>query len=126
MRVLICGSRHWDDEAPIRVVLAGLDEVGHGREITVIHGAAKGADGIAGKVAEQLRYTVASYPADWTKHGKPAGHIRNAQMLREGKPNVVFAFKDNFDWTFSEGGTENMVKIAKDAGVPAYVIGRAR
>lgn len=65
------------------------------------------------------------YPADWEKHGKAAGPIRNALMLEEGKPDLVLAFKDGFDWQFKRGGTEHMVRIAKAAGVRTIVIQHA-
>ena len=123
MRALICGSRDWLDEFSIRAVLVGL-HAEPGR-IVVIHGAARGADATAATVAERLGYEVEAFPADWKGHGKAAGAIRNRLMLTEGKPDVVFAFKDNFDWTLSRGGTENMVRIAKEAGIPAYVVSRA-
>jgi len=31
-------------------------------------------------------------PEDWEAHGRLAGPIRNAPMIREGKPDVVIAF----------------------------------
>ena len=54
MRILITGSRHWSDreviETAIRYVAADLIP----ETVTVVHGAAKGADTLAGAVAEYL------------------------------------------------------------------------
>lgn len=122
MKVLVCGSRDWTDEQPIRLVLGGLRDVELGCRPIVIHGAARGADTTANKVAANLGCEVWGYPADWDAHGKAAGPIRNKLMLDEGKPNLVVAFKDGFDSTLSKGGTEHMVKIAKAAGIPTYVV----
>lgn len=50
MKILICGSRKWSDKNPIKLVIDTL-EPGD----TVIHGAAPGADSIAGKLAEDRK-----------------------------------------------------------------------
>ena len=95
----------------------------YGRDdVTVIHGAARGADSIAGEVARQLHCEVLAFPADWDTHGKAAGMIRNRRMLDEGKPELVVAFTDDLS---ESRGTKDMVTRAKAAGVPVYVIGRA-
>ena len=58
---------------------------------------------------------VEVYPADWTRYGKPAGPIRNRQMLNEGKPDMVIAFHDDLSVSV---GTKDMVDIANAAGLP--------
>ena len=69
----------------------------------LIHGNARGLDKIAGAWAN-CTYGVIEYvfDADWNRYGAAAGPIRNGQMLREGKPDVVIAFPGN-------AGTRNMV-----------------
>lgn len=42
-------------------------------------------------------------------------------MLEEGEPDLVIAFSDNLS---ESRGTAMMCKLAKEAGVPVYVIGR--
>jgi len=52
------------------------------------------------------------FPARWDLYGRAAGPLRNSQMLKEGKPNLVIAFHDNLD---SSKGTKDMVnKSLKD------------
>ncbi len=143
MRVLICGDRNWDDREHhhlIQSLLCGLydiDTVGHlTTEIssfTVIEGGAKGADAVASQWAEKSpmhshnerpddpTFAHWTYPADWTKHGKAAGPIRNQQMLDENKPDVVLAFHDDLE---ASKGTKDMVNRAMNAGVPTYLIQR--
>jgi len=120
MRVIICGSRDWTDEALIDLFIEGLHEI-HGQFLTIVHGAARGADEIAGRLAEARGIPTEAFPADWTNLGKAAGHIRNKQMLDSGA-DVVVAFKDNFNHELDKGGTENMVKIAQDAGVSVRLV----
>jgi hypothetical protein len=86
-------------------------------DTTVIHGAAVGADSIAGHIAHELGLAVEPYPADWDRYGKAAGHIRNRQMLA-AKPDRVLAFSKNISVS---RGTSHMVKIAQAAGIPTEV-----
>jgi hypothetical protein len=133
MRVLVCGSREWTDIEMVHTVLDGL--VGRcidAREpMTVIGGGARGADAAAHCWHGPCEVGLLTFPADWDRHGKAAGHIRNQRMLDEGKPDVVLAFKDGFlaDWTEDDGsvherrgGTEDMVRRVKAAGIPVYVV----
>jgi hypothetical protein len=119
MRVLVCGSRSLEDERPIFDVLTGIHE-GIGIDV-LIQGGAKGADRIAAYWADRNDDVEHhEYPADWTLHGKGAGPIRNELMLRDGKPDVVWAFVDK-PLQYSKG-TADMVRRARNAQVPTYVV----
>lgn len=106
MRILVCGGREFDDWELLSKTLYPLLTA----NCTVIQGGAKGADFLARVFAKWRRVPVEEYPADWKTHGKSAGHIRNQQMLDEGKPDLVVAFP-------GEAGTADMVRRAKRAGV---------
>lgn len=113
-RVLICGSRFFHDRAAVEALIATLPP-----GTIVIHGAAPGADSLAGACARLAGLEVESYPADWKQYGKAAGTIRNTQMLVEGKPDIVYAFPGG---SLNETkGTKNMVKQAREAGVEVEV-----
>ena len=112
VRALFCGSRLWRDREPILARLRGLP-VGS----IVIHGAAPGADAIAGEEADCLGLRVMSFPADWNGLGRSAGPIRNQRMIDEGRPSIVFAFPMQ-----GSRGTWDMVRRARTAGI-AVVIG---
>jgi hypothetical protein len=110
--VLICGSRHYDDEATMRRVLSNeltLLDPNIEDDIRVIHGGATGADSLAAKVLARSIYSVHAFPADWKKHGKAAGPIRNRQMLDE-RPDLVLAFGDG-------RGTRDTVAEATRRGI---------
>src|SRR6266576_1753918 len=104
MRVLVCGDREWTASEPIATLLNLCPP-----DTVVIHGAARGADAIAGRLATELGFEVQPYPADWNKHGKAAGPIRNSQMLSEGQPDEVHAFHNNVE---ASRGTKDMVEKA--------------
>jgi hypothetical protein len=110
LRILITGDRDWIDAIPIIDML----KVAHPSTI-IIHGAAKGADKLAGIIAEHYGLKVLPYPAEWTKYGKPAGPIRNKQMIDEGKPDYVLAFHNDIK---NSKGTKNMIEQSLKAHIP--------
>lgn len=116
MNVLFCGSRNWDSHAEIAAIMNLLPV-----DVTIIHGAARGADMIAHIEAMRRDFSVWEFPADWEKHGKAAGHIRNQQMLDEGEPQMVFAFRKRGD----SRGTDDMCRRARAAGLPVVVVTEA-
>jgi hypothetical protein len=111
MRVLVCGSRHF---AEYQLLSSTLDAI---KPLLIIEGEARGADKMAAVYAEHHGIPVERYPANWDLHGKAAGPIRNTQMLREGKPDLVVAFLAP-----NSRGTRNMISQAEKAGVPVKVI----
>lgn len=108
MRVLVCGGREFHHWAP--VVFAMKEFVGNFRGpnpgVTIIQGGAKGADFLGKVYADYVGWKCEEYPADWKTYGKRAGHIRNQQMIDEGKPDLVIAFAGGT-------GTADMVRRAK-------------
>lgn len=129
-RVLVCGSREWDDEAAVSVVLHGVAHRAVRRgarpsDVVLVHGAARGADTCAETVGRELGFEVVGFPADWegwaargNRNG--AGPDRNRRMLEEGRPTVVFAFTDAP--LGARSGTWHMVGLSRAAGVPTYVL----
>lgn len=116
-RLLVCGDRKWDDGDLIFAVLKYLHT--NGAIDCVIEGECRGADLLAREAAEGLGIPVLPFPADWDAHGKSAGPIRNRQMIVEGKPTEVMAFHDDLE---NSKGTANMLKQAKDAGLPVIIV----
>lgn len=120
MRVLVTGGRTFLD---IVWVWAGLDllhEVLPGGITEIIEGGASGADirarwwaeafnDVCGQLAGHMPIKITEVKAEWEKHGRSAGYIRNAEMAKL-KPDVVLACPGG-------NGTANMVKVAKAAGL---------
>lgn len=113
-RVLVCGSRHWKDEDFIDGFVASLVPKG----AVIIHGAARGADSMAGQSAERHGLECLAFPADWDRHGKRAGFLRNQQMLDEAGPTMVAAFTYDI---YQSRGTCDMAKRALNAGLRVYI-----
>lgn len=114
-RVIVCGSRDWTDRNAIAERLADLPG-----DTVVVHGAARGADRIAGQEAQKLGLLVEEHPADWNLHRKRAGFIRNEQMAKLGA-DLCLAF-----WDGRSRGTAMMVDLAEKHGIPLelYTDGR--
>lgn len=123
MRLLVCGSRHFDDWNLIHQHIYNIfsrceDRTPEGDvDFTIIEGGAKGADFLARVFAKFVGLPFIEFPADWEKHGKAAGPIRNKQMLDEGRPDLVLAFRAP-----NSRGTQNMIDQAKAAGVKTIVV----
>jgi hypothetical protein len=113
MRVLVCGGRDYTDVTTVERVLDRLHE--RTPFSCVIHGGARGADTLAGLWAKSRNVPVETHPAAWSKYGRAAGMIRNEQMLRDGRPDVVVAFPGGV-------GTAGMVRIAREARVPVEAV----
>jgi predicted Rossmann-fold nucleotide-binding protein len=108
MRVLVCGGRAFDDRD---AVFRTLDEINAADRITLlINGGAPGADDLSSRWARTRSVAVHIEPADWKKHGRAAGPIRNRRMLDEQRPDLVVAFPGG-------AGTNNMIALALKAGV---------
>lgn len=117
MKVLICGSRNWEDPG---LMIDTIEEYIYSlpRHTIIIHGGARGADTLAGITAESRGLEVREYPANWKEFGRRAGPIRNATMLAKEKPDLVVAFTLNLA---ESRGTKDMVQRAIAAGIPVEV-----
>jgi hypothetical protein len=91
--LIITGSRDWNDYQGERdeSIWAYLQRFAP--DTIVVHGGARGADFFAGKAARELGLEVIEVPADWAKHGRAAGPIRNQLMLDRYPPFRVGAFR---------------------------------
>jgi len=113
LKVLVCGSRDWED---YDTVLERLKSLPTG--IAIIEGAAKGADTMAKTAAQELGLSVIEVPADWKRYGRAAGPIRNKEML-DLEPALVIAFHK--DITASKG-TANCVEEARKRDIPVEIV----
>jgi hypothetical protein len=123
MKVLVCGGRDFNDyqllEKTLNYQHYGVGAYPSKNIELIIQGYARGADRLAHTWATRhfVKSTGDQYEADWGTYGRAAGHIRNALMLKEQKPDLVIAFP-----TPESVGTWDMVDKATAAGVSVIVI----
>lgn len=119
-RILITGSRTWDDLDAIYDALDAAIAQSPSRDVTVVHGACpRGADRIAAEYCtsnlyvERLgkRLVLEPHPANWSQFGKLAGPFRNQDMVDLGA-DVCLAFIKN-----GSRGASHCARRAKAAGI---------
>jgi hypothetical protein len=117
MRVLVCGSRDWEDREAIFRRLEKLP-----KDAVVIHGAAsrriggieRSADMLADESARLLGLEVERFPANW-RIGKRAGRERNLQMINS-EPDLVLAFQRD-----QSPGTQHTIGLARKREIPVEI-----
>lgn len=127
LRILVTGSRKWRDEAAIARGISGWLSsigtcIGHAYPIPVIvHGGQRtkdpetgewfGADWLAGCIARGWGFGEERHPADWDRHGRRAGPVRNAAMVAT-RPDVCLGFPIG-----ESHGTRGCMALARAAGI---------
>ncbi len=106
---LVCGGRAFEDYAMFEAAMSDLLAL-RGCPWRIVHGDATGVDTMAGEWGKRKAIYVVPCPADWNKHGKAAGPVRNQEMLDKFKPQLVVAFPGG-------RGTADMVRRAREVGV---------
>jgi len=124
VKVLICGGRDLNQadawnmlERDLKDAVAEIIGARSFSIDTVIHGGCRGADEAAAGWGASEGAKVIACPADWKKHGKAAGPIRNRKMLLDHKPDVVVALPGG-------RGTADMINAAEECGVRVVRLGR--
>lgn len=119
-RVLVTGSREWDDMQELRYALIHaaalrLDSV------VIVHGACpSGADAMAAEWARDYGVQAEEHPADWDGCGKAAGFIRNAEMVSLGADLCLAFYKQGA----GNKGTHHCASQAEKAGIPVRRVTR--
>ena len=113
MVVLVCGGRaYWNRNKVFEV----LDAIHAETPITkVVTGIAAGADTLGYMWAAANSIERPTYPANWDKYGKSAGHIRNQEMLDCEPVDLVVAFPGG-------RGTSDMIRRATKKGIKVRVV----
>lgn len=115
--VIIAGTRTFDDYCKLKSdcdrIL--LDVYPNGEHINIMSGRATGADALGERYAKEKGYAVIHYFADWNRHGKAAGPIRNSEMVRNCDYAIVF-------WDGQSRGTVDLIKKLEAAGKSRTVV----
>ncbi len=118
MKVIIAGSRYLTGCDADKAVFEAVHASGFFDAMTeIVSGGANGVD-VAG---ERWAHTctdkpVKRFPANWSKHGKSAGPIRNREMAKYADALIAIPHP-----TQSSKGTENMILAMRLEGKPVYV-----
>lgn len=111
MKVIIAGSRTYQANKARQYVLDAINDSGWAGDITeIVHGGARGIDAAAHDVCEG-QWPVKVFPADWMKHGKAAGPIRNREMADYADALIAV-------WDGKSRGTASMIAAMMDLSKP--------
>lgn len=109
MRLVVTGGRAFTLLSVIEGALRIADER-YGIDV-LIHGGAPGVDSMCADWAARNDKRVITYSAQWNIFGKRAGHIRNEQMIVQGRPDRGLVFPGG-------KGTLDMHKLLVRYNVP--------
>jgi predicted Rossmann fold nucleotide-binding protein DprA/Smf involved in DNA uptake len=99
-RIAVIGSRSFDDYERLMSVLSPL------LPAHIISGGAKGADGLAERLARELELPITVIKPDWAQFGRAAGPIRNREIVNAA--DIVIAF-----WDGKSKGTKSALDYAR-------------
>jgi len=110
MKLIVAGSR---DITGYHLIASFIEHSQFDPNV-IIQGGASGVDTEAKKWALRNDISFEEYKASWEKYGKAAGPIRNEEMAEAGDALLAI-------WDGESAGTEHMIEVAKDAGIPREI-----
>ena len=112
MRIIIAGGRDFNDYEKLqRKCDYYLQKQ---EEITILSGAAQGADKLGERYAEERGHKIKQHKANW-KIGKQAGVLRNIQMAKDADALIIF-------WDGKSKGARHMVQQAEKHGLKTRIV----
>ena len=112
-RVLITGSRNWEDKQAVWDALAPIARaLPVDQDLVLVHGGCPtGADAMCDEWARGFGAVIEVHPANWATHGRAAGPIRNAHMVNLGADICLAFIRDN------SRGASHTADLAEQAGI---------
>lgn len=108
-RLIIAGGRDFKD---YELLKREADKITHDE---VVSGCARGADRLGERYATERRKKLRQFPANWTKHGRAAGPVRNWEMAHNAEKLLAF-------WDGKSRGTAHMIDTARKQGLKVAVV----
>lgn len=115
-KIIIAGGRDFNDYTLLtKVCNEAIPRMAGDNTPVIVSGGAAGADSLGEQYAQENGIAIERHPADWKKHGKAAGPIRNAEMA--ACADFLIAF-----WDGKSRGTQNMMMNAVKKDIPCIVV----
>ncbi len=114
-RVVIAGCRDYNNYNEAKEFIDFcISNIRKQNIIVIVSGCASGADAIGERYARENKFSVEKYPANWEKHGKSAGPLRNKKMAEICDFVICF-------WDKRSKGTKSMIEYAKKYNKPIRI-----
>ena len=113
MKTIVAGSRDYQDYNHVK---QQLDYFRKTHVVTeIVSGGARGVDTLGERYGLEYEIAIKVFNADWNKHGRAAGPIRNAQMGDYADQLVAV-------WDGKSKGTKNMIDYMNKLKKPVFII----
>lgn len=112
MNICVAGCRDFTQQ---QFIEKHLNSIWGGNEFILISGGAKGVDQLAERWAKNLGIKIQRFKADWDRHGKQAGIVRNLEMSKIS--DLLIAF-----WDRESSGTGHMVRTMTKLNKPVFIV----
>jgi len=113
MKLIIAGSRNI---FPTTIQISeAFDHYSIPEPSEIVSGSAAGVDAFGEQWAMHYGIDLVMFPANWKRHGKAAGPIRNAKMADYADALLLI-------WNGHSPGSRNMKQQMIDRGKPVYEI----
>ena len=114
-RVVIAGCRDYNNYDEAKAFIDScISNIRKQNKIIIVSGGARGADALGERYARENGFEIERHPADWEKHGKSAGPIRNKEMAQIADYVICF-------WDKRSRGTKSMIDFAKEHNKPIRI-----
>lgn len=118
MKLIIAGGRNVTDPTIVGRAVFHFDlmpkTINEAVLFKVVVGGASGVDYLAEQWANDNKFGIVLFKADWDKYGKSAGPIRNGKMADYGDELLAI-------WDGVSRGTANMIAQMNKRGKPVYI-----
>lgn len=105
-RLIIAGGRRYIPQTrDEQIITATVERLG---VTEIISGGADGADEMGERYAKAMGIPLRVFPADWRRHGKKAGPMRNREMALQADACLLFP---------GGAGTADMRRAASEMGL---------
>lgn len=116
IKLIVFGGRDFEDYSLMESVIDNLSNtIYKDSAISIVTGMAKGADSLGYIFALKNNVVNYKFPADWNKHGRQAGYLRNIQMGEFSDAGVAF-------WDGKSMGTLHMIKYLEHLNKPVHIV----
>lgn len=134
LRIIIAGGRDFSDYQLLRKeslkIIRDTVQTLTGKSaiqkdlVTIVSGAANGADTLGERFATEFDLKLQKFPANWDRYGRRAGYMRNVDMANYASDKgtgeahgVLIAF-----WDGQSKGTKHMIDTAKKMKIETHVV----
>ena len=112
-RIAVVGSRDFNNYQLLEYTLNKI--VKDNKDIVIVSGGARGADALAEQYADKRGFNKLIFLADWKKHGKRAGYLRNHYIIKHCDFCVCF-------WDGQSRGTAHDIELCDKYNKPCLIV----